>query len=118
MNLFPRWRPWRSSVAPADRVQVARRLQEQLAALEAELARTSRALAESLLRQAEAERRAFAAVSAGDDRAARRALVEQKTENEQAALLEADRRVLQVLVDECRDALRQTADLSSSAPPP
>ncbi len=94
--------------------QLREQLQEQLTALEGELARSEASLADTRARHDDAERRALAAIRAGDDRAAWLAFEEQRSHGEQAALLAADCHVLHVLVDECRDALGKGADRSAA----
>lgn len=78
------------------------RLRHELSGLEAEITGVERRLVEIRARQRAVEQRAMDAIRAGDDRAARAALLEMMPHAEDAALLEADLTVLRAMADECR----------------
>jgi len=78
------------------------RLRRELAGLEAEIVGVEGRLSRIRARQRVIEQRAMDAIRAGDDRAARAALVEMLPHAEDAAPLEADLTVLRAMADECR----------------
>lgn len=78
------------------------RLRRELAGLETEIVGVEGRLSEIRARQHLIEQRAMDAIRAGDDRAARAALVEMMPHAEAAAPLEADLTVLRAMADECR----------------
>jgi hypothetical protein len=77
-------------------------LRRELAGLETEIVGVEGRLSEIRARQRVIEQRAMDAIRAGDDRAARAALVEMMPHAEAAAPLEADLTVLRAMADECR----------------
>jgi phage shock protein A len=77
-------------------------LHRELAGLEAEIAGVEGRLSDIRARQRMIEQRAMDAIRAGDDRAARAALIEMLPHAEDAAPLEADLTVLRAMADECR----------------
>jgi phage shock protein A len=78
------------------------RLRHELTGLEAEIVSVEGRLSEIRARRRVIEQRAMDAIRAGDDRAARAALVEMMPHAEDAAPLEADLTVLRAMADECR----------------
>jgi hypothetical protein len=101
-----------SSEEPAS---TADRLQAEIEALEGEMAESMRVLADAQARVAAAEARAIAAVRAGDDSAARAALLATQADAERVALIEADLKVLRAILDECHEFARAA---NSPAPRP
>jgi len=95
--------------------EAAGELRQQIRELETELVAATRKLADARSRSETIERRAMDAVRAGDDRVARDALVELQPHVEEAALIEADIKVLRALLSECDDFLRHS---SGSTEPP
>jgi phage shock protein A len=77
-------------------------LRRELAGLEAEIVAVDGRLSEIRARQRVIQQRAMDAIRAGDDRAARAALIEMMPHAEDAAPLEADLTVLRAMADECR----------------
>lgn len=88
---------------PPDSPTPAEQLRADIASLEAEEAASTRHLAELEERGRAAEARAVEAIHAGDDGAARAALVELQSLAEKAAAIVADLQVLRGILDECRE---------------
>jgi hypothetical protein len=93
----------------------ADRLQAEISALEGEFAASRQVLADVQARVAAAGARAMKAIRAGDDSAARAALLDTQADAEKAALIEADLKVLRAILDECRDFVNAA---NSSTPRP
>ncbi|HEX4685126.1 MAG TPA: hypothetical protein VH277_20580 [Gemmatimonadaceae bacterium] len=90
-------------------------LRRQIAELEADLAAARGKRTHVRLTAAAAEQRAMNAIHAGNERAARDALMEQQSYAEEAAGLEADIRVVSALLAECYEFLGGLSCSSAAA---
>jgi len=84
-------------------------LRAQLAELENEIAAIEHRLDEVRAAQRAVEERAMTAIRAGDDAAAKRALMEMIPHAEAAVPLEADLKVVRAIADACRWFLQSAA---------
>lgn len=94
---------------PSDSANAADQLRADMSALEEEMTASMQALADIKARAAAAEARAMDAICAGDDHAARAAVVEQQAHAEKAAAIEADLKVLRAILDECYEFVSRMA---------
>jgi phage shock protein A len=85
--------------------QALAELRQQVQMLDDEIARVAHNLTDLRAQSQAAEDRAMTAVRAGDDRAAKAALMEQYERTERAAALETDLEGLRALASECRRVL-------------
>ena len=114
MSFFRKTTHPRASESPEERARAADQFRTDIAALENDMAESTRALADLTKRAGVVEARAMTAIGAGDDRTARAFLLEYQAYAEKVAAIEADLKVLRAILDECHQFANTLSD--SSAP--
>ena len=91
----------------AEPANAADDLRADISTLEGQIAEEMKVLEEMKARAATAEARAMNAIRAGNDHAARDALLEAQAVVERAAAVEADLKVMRAILDECYEFVRR-----------